>query len=267
MYVSDKENLLQADSLINHRLNPLQKYDLKLLSAHPFIVGIDEAGRGCLAGSVVAGACVLHRKLFESSDALEQSARINDSKQLSAETRDAQYAVLMDLQAEGLIDFAVASGSVEEIAEFNILGATRLAMRRAVEALAVRADGWTLPTIQATDTLFAYSADDTLSSHSGQCASRPPEERVRILVDGRPLKPFPYAHEGVVKGDAKSLAIAMASIAAKVSRDREMKQVAATYPEYGFEQHKGYGTALHRAVLKAHGATPIHRALFLRKVL
>ena len=114
-----------------------------------------------------AGACVLHRKLFESSNALEQSARINDSKQLSAETRDAQYAVLMDLQAEGLIDFAVASGSVEEIAEFNILGATRLAMRRAVEALAVRADGWTLPTFQATDTLFAYPADDSLLSHSG----------------------------------------------------------------------------------------------------
>ena len=248
-------------------VNPLQNYDQNRLMAHLFIIGIDEAGRGCLAGPVVAGACVLHRKLFESSEAVEQSARINDSKQLSPDARGAQYAVLMDLQAQGLIDFAVASGSVEEIADLNILGATRLAMRRAVEALAARADGWTLPTFQATDTLFAYQADETPSANSGPRESVPPELRVRILVDGRPLKPFPYAHEGVVKGDGKSLSIAMASIAAKVSRDGEMKQLAATYPEYGFDQHKGYGTALHRAALKAHGATPIHRALFLRKVL
>ncbi len=240
-------------------MNPLQEYDFARLATNPWLVGIDEAGRGCLAGSVVAGACVLNCQLFESPEALEQSALINDSKQLTAEAREAQFVVLEDLQARGLIDFAVASGSVEEIAEFNILGATRLAMRRAVEALAARASGWSLPTFQVTDTLFACQVDDT--------EVVPPEQRVGILVDGRPLKPFPYAHEGVVKGDGKSLAIAMASIAAKVSRDREMKQLAETYPDYGFEQHKGYGTAVHRAALKAHGATPIHRELFLRKVL
>jgi ribonuclease HII len=93
------------------------------------------------------------------------------------------------------------------------------------------------------------------------------ESGVRIIVDGRPLKPFPYTHTGIIKGDGKSLAIAMASIAAKVSRDRELLKLAKQYPEYGFDQHKGYGTAVHRAALHAHGATPIHRALFLRKLL
>lgn len=230
-------------------MNPLQQHDYRRLSETCFLVGIDEAGRGCLAGSVVAGACVLSRELFESPERLEQSALINDSKQLDAEARDALYAVLEDLQAQGLIDFAVASGSVEEIAELNILGATRLAMRRAAEALAARAEGWALPTFGEDDPLFRT------------------EPGIKLLVDGRPLKPFPYAHEGIVKGDGKSLAIAMASIAAKVSRDREMAKLAKSYPDYGFEQHKGYGTAAHRAALKAHGATPIHRALFLRKVL
>ena len=90
---------------------------------------------------------------------------------------------------------------------------------------------------------------------------------VRIIVDGRPLKPFLYTHTGIVKGDGRSLSIAMASIAAKVSRDRVMLGLAKTYPEYDFAKHKGYGTAVHRKALHAHGATPIHRELFLRKVL
>jgi ribonuclease HII len=122
-------------------------------------------------------------------------------------------------------------------------------MRRAVEGLAARAKDWELPLAAADGPLF--------DSESG----------VRIIVDGRPLKPFPYTHTGIIKGDGKSLAIAMASIAAKVSRDRELLKLAKQYPEYGFDQHKGYGTAVHRAALHAHGATPIHRALFLRKLL
>ena len=122
-------------------------------------------------------------------------------------------------------------------------------MRRAVEALASRARAWELPHAVADDPLFQSASE------------------VKLIVDGRPLKPFMYAHEGVVKGDGKSLCIAMASIAAKVTRDREMLGLANTYPQYGFEQHKGYGTAVHRAALKAHGATAIHRELFLRKVM
>lgn len=230
-------------------MNSLQAYDRERLSEYSRLIGIDEAGRGCLAGPVVAGASVFSQKLFESPDALVQSALINDSKQLSAESRAFQFTVLESLQAEGLIDYAVGFGSVAEIAEHNILGATRLAMQRAIEQLAQQADGWSLPHMAAADPLFQSASE------------------IKIIVDGRPLKPFPYAHEGVVKGDGKSLSIAMASIAAKVTRDREMMRLAEKYPDYGFAQHKGYGTAAHRAALMKHGASPIHRELFLRKVL
>lgn len=249
-------------------MNPLQQHDLEQLATDPWLVGIDEAGRGCLAGSVVAGACVVSRALFDSVEALERSARINDSKQLSACDREAQYAALGALRAAGWIDFAVASASVDEIARHNILGATRLAMRRAVETLASRADGWTLSPFYADDPLFSgrnHAGEVPPRTHSRKSVRR--AVRVRLLVDGCPLNSFPYAHEGLVNGDGRSLAIAMASIAAKVTRDREMVKLAKTYPDYGFERHKGYGTPAHRAALKAHGATPIHRALFLRKVL
>ena len=230
-------------------MNSLQAYDRDWLLDYSRLIGIDEAGRGCLAGPVVAGACVFSLKLFESPDALLRSALINDSKQLSTESRESQFTVLESLQAEGLIDFAVASGSVAEISEHNILGATRLAMQRAIEQLAQQADGWSLPQVAAADPLFKAATE------------------VKIIVDGRPLKPFPYAHEGVIKGDGKSLSIAMASIAAKVTRDREMLRLAEKYPVYGFAQHMGYGTAAHRAALIKHGASPIHRELFLRKLL
>ena len=230
-------------------MNSLQAYDRDWLLDYSRLIGIDEAGRGCLAGPVVAGACVFSLKLFESPDALLRSALINDSKQLSAESRESQFTVLESLQAEGLIDFAVAFGSVAEICEHNILGATRLAMQRAIEQLAQQADGWSLPQVAAADPLFKAASE------------------VKVIVDGRPLKPFPYAHEGVIKGDGKSLSIAMASIAAKVTRDREMLRLAEKYPVYGFAQHMGYGTAAHRAALIKHGASPIHRELFLRKLL
>ena len=231
------------------RMNKLQQHDFTQLQSVERLIGIDEAGRGCLAGPVTAGVCVLTRGFFESKQALALSNAINDSKQLSAQARAAQLAIIEQLRDQGLLDFEVASGSVQEIAEFNILGATRLAMRRAVEGLAARAEVWELPLAAADGPLFES------------------EGSVRIIVDGRPLKPFPYTHTGIVKGDGKSLAIAMASIAAKVSRDLALLKLAQQYPEYGFEQHKGYGTAVHRAALSEHGATPIHRALFLRKVL
>ena len=230
-------------------MNSLQAYDRDWLLDYSRLIGIDEAGRGCLAGPVVAGACVFSLKLFESPDALVRSALINDSKQLSTESRESQFTVLESLQAEGLIDFAVASGSVAEISEHNILGATRLAMQRAIEQLAQQADGWSLPQVAAADPLFNTASE------------------VKVIVDGRPLKPFPYVHEGVIKGDGESLSIAMASIAAKVTRDREMLRLAEKYPVYGFAQHMGYGTAAHRAALIKHGASPIHRELFLRKLL
>ncbi|MDA9317311.1 ribonuclease HII [Puniceicoccaceae bacterium] len=230
-------------------MNHLQQYDLDRLQSCTQLVGVDEAGRGCLAGPVVATACVITAELFESKAAVMLSSRINDSKQLSAEAREAQFAILEQLQADGFISFAVAEASVDEIAIHNILGATRLAMQRSLEEVASRKKFLSLPHSTAADSLFQDS------------------EEVKLIVDGRPLKPFPYAHEGVVKGDGKSISIAMASIAAKVSRDHTMASLDNEFPEYGFAQHKGYGTLSHRAALQKYGATPIHRELFLRKVL
>lgn len=231
------------------RLNGLQQHDALWLSSHDWLIGIDEAGRGALAGPVVAGACVINRAFFESTEAVELSGLVNDSKQLTAQAREQYYDQIQYLREKGLLDVAVAQATVAEIADYNILGATRLAMRRAVEVLAGRAVGWTLPEAAASGPLFAENCP------------------VRLIVDGRPLKPFPYAHEGIVKGDGKSLCIAMASIAAKVSRDRELTRLAADYPAYGFDGHKGYATKRHRTAILAHGASPLHRELFLRKIL
>ena len=229
-------------------MNSLQKHDIRWMDSADYLIGIDEAGRGALAGPVVAGACVIAKKIFERTSVIERSAQINDSKQLSSESREVQYALLIKLREEGLLDFEVAQGSVREIAEFNILGATRLAMQRAVDLLANRSNSWTLPVLKP----------DAPS----------PEVRggVKLIVDGRSLKPFPYIHEGIVKGDGKSLVIAMASIAAKVTRDRKMLELSDRYPQYSLARHKGYATKVHCEAILKHGPSEIHRELFLRKL-
>lgn len=230
-------------------MNALQTHDAALAAELPCLIGIDEAGRGCLAGPVVAGACVLRADFFENASAVARSTQINDSKQLSIEAREAQFAILLDLKEEGLLDFEVAQGSVAEIAELNILGANRLAMQRAVERLVARHTDLELPLLASAGPLFEAQAS------------------VLLMVDGRPLKPWPYQHRAIVKGDGKSLAIAIASIAAKVTRDRRMLELAERYPAYGFEQHKGYATKAHREAILTHGPCSAHRELFLRKVL
>lgn len=230
-------------------LNLLQQYDAAHLAGHEYLLGIDEAGRGALAGPVVAGACVLGHSFFQSGEALALSAEVNDSKQLSAAAREKHFKLMECLQQASLIDFAVASGSVQEIADFNILGATRLAMRRAVELLAQRNPQWSLPEAALEGPLFNGLAT------------------VKLIVDGRPLKPFPYLHQGIIKGDCRSLAIAMASIAAKVTRDHWLRQLHSEYPDFGFAVHKGYATLSHRKAILACGPSPVHREKFLRKIL
>lgn len=231
-------------------MNALQEHDAGLLVTHDWLIGIDEAGRGALAGPVVAGACVLTQEFFNSAEALTLSLAVNDSKQLSVGLRTSLFGLIELLQSKGLLDVAVATSSVEEIAEHNILGATRLAMQRAVENLAARTSRWRLPqTVMEDAPLFDNSTD------------------VKIIVDGRPLKPFPYAHEGIIKGDGKSLCIAMASIAAKVARDKLLCEIAQDFPLYGFPVHKGYATKAHREAILSHGPSPVHRKRFLRNIL
>ena len=230
-------------------LSALQKHDISYFSGNAYLLGIDEAGRGCLAGPVVAGACVLPAIFFENSDALELTAKINDSKQLSASARAIQFEVIESLKAAGLIDFVVAEASVAEIDKYNILGASRLAMQRAAELLAKRASDWILP-------LPAVDVDSSVSPSS-----------IKLLIDGHPLRSWPYAHRGIVKGDGKSLAIAIASIAAKQIRDKCMQELAKKYPLYSLEKHKGYGTKWHCEAILKYGPCAAHRALFLRKLL
>jgi len=183
---------------------------------YSLICGIDEAGRGPLAGPVFAAAVILPEGLEELG--------INDSKKLSEKKRDA----LFDMICEKAVAYSIASASEKEIDEINILNATFLAMKRAVEGLKIKPD-------------FA-------------------------LIDGN-RKPNTGVEEmPLVKGDAKSISIAAASILAKVSRDRYLLELDKKYPEYLFSQHKGYPTKLHYEKIKEHGISPVHRLSFLKNL-
>jgi ribonuclease HII len=183
------------------------------------VCGVDEAGRGPLAGAVFAAAVIL-----EDPPVIRGLA---DSKKLTAKRRDALAAEIR----EKAVCWAVASATVEEIDALNILQASLLAMRRAVEALQ--------------------------------------QQPASILVDGLFVPRVTMPARAVVQGDATVPAISAASILAKVARDADMLELHAAYPEYGFDRHKGYGTALHLSALQRLGVTPAHRRSFapVRKVL
>lgn len=180
------------------------------------ICGVDEAGRGPLAGPVCAAAVILPEGCLIEG--------VNDSKKLSEKKREELFDVIISTA----VSCSVAFGTVEEIERDNILVATMNTMKRAVEGLSVQAD---------------YA-----------------------LIDGNRLPPIEIPAEYIVKGDAKSMSVAAASILAKVTRDRLMLQYAEQYPQYAFEQHKGYGTKLHVERILEHGESPIHRPSFLKKI-
>jgi ribonuclease HII len=176
------------------------------------MAGVDEAGRGPLAGPVVAAAVIL--------DERNPIAGLADSKVLTARKREQLFD---EIRAKALC-CSIAQASVEEIDQINILQATLLAMRRAVEGLRLK------PAL--------------------------------VLVDGNRLPVLSMRAEAIVKGDSKVAAISAASILAKVTRDRWCAELDAQYPQYGFAGHKGYGTAEHLQALQAHGACPEHRKTF-----
>lgn len=193
------------------------EYDSNIRKTYPVICGVDEAGRGPLAGDVYAAAVVLNDSILIDY--------LNDSKKISESRREKLYDEIIK-KADA---YCVAVATVEEIDKINILQATLLAMKRAVEGLKIKPD---------------YA-----------------------LVDGNKLPELDIPAQYIVKGDAKSASIAAASVLAKVSRDRYMKKIAEKYPEYCFEKHKGYGTELHREMILKHGASDIHRKTFLKKIL
>ncbi len=233
------------------RIVLLADFDREYLGGRRFGVGRDEAGRGALAGPVCAGAVAVSAGLYSSVAALSSLRVLNDSKQLSREARESVYGELEKLKAAGLLDFEAAFAEVAEIEKLNILAATQIAMARAAGALNARL-GLNLARAGAAATLFGESPLDI--------------SKAQVIIDGMEMKKFPYAHMAAVKGDARSLAVAAASVVAKVSRDRLMEALAPKYPRFGFESHKGYGTAAHLQSLMLFGPTPEHRKSFLKKL-
>ena len=180
------------------------------------LCGVDEAGRGPLAGPVCAAAVILPRGLVIEG--------LNDSKKLTEKKREA----LFDPICEQAISFGIAFAGVEEIEEHNILNATYLAMNRAIAKL--------------------------------------DPQPALALIDGNRSTGITVQNRCIVKGDARCADIAAASVLAKVSRDRYMLEMSSLYPQYHFEQHKGYGTKLHYAAIREYGPCPIHRMSFLKNL-
>ncbi len=187
------------------------------LEGYKIICGCDEAGRGPLAGAVAAAACIL-------PDGLEIKG-LDDSKKLTEKKREELFKTIQ----EAAVSCAVATCSVEEIEQYNILECALLAMRRAIEQLEIKPDF--------------------------------------VLVDGNINRGFTISSKAIIGGDAKSPNIAAASILAKVTRDRMCYELDEKYPQYGFAKHKGYATKEHREAILKYGPCPEHRALFLRKLL
>ena len=214
------------------------------------VIGIDEVGRGPLAGPVVACAAVL-----KSPDAL---LTLNDSKKLSRPKREAMFEQVKDACA----CYAIASASVEEIDEMNILEADFLAMRRALQALGFPGLNETVPEIP-------IEVKDSFNCHPGLVPGSPFPSNILIAVDGNlKIRGVPAEKQmPIVKGDGRIASISAASILAKVFRDRYMDKLEELYPGYGFDKHAGYGTKAHLDAIRRQGYTPAHRKSFHPKGL
>ena len=233
--------------------NPRWTHDRKLAKEQLGVVGVDEAGRGCLAGPVVAGAVILPASFFSEASHRKATEEMNDSKQFNEEKREQLYEQVVALAEEQKIFVGTGQASVEEIEEYNIVGATCLAMKRALDKASKESGGLWQPEEKSSLELFEDKEGD--------------KKKWTVLVDGRPMKKLPYQHDGLVKGDTKSLAIAMASMLAKVTRDRFMRELHTKFPEFGFDSNKGYGAPVHLKALGKLGPTVHHRPRFLRNIL
>jgi len=235
-------------------VNPRWVFDRKEAKKAKGIVGVDEAGRGCLAGPVVAGAVILPSAFFQQAKNRKKTRDINDSKQFDEPKREFFYDLVCKLGEEGELCWGVGSASVEEIEQENIVGATCLAMARAMEQASTRSGGLWKPVPKPDENLFE------------QASSREEADWV-VRVDGRPMRRLPYDHQGLVKGDTLSIAVAMASMMAKVTRDRHLRALALDFPAYDFSSNKGYGSPKHLVALKEFGPTLHHRPRFLGNIL
>lgn len=203
-----------------HGRNQMNRYEYEskyYQMGYDYIIGLDEAGRGPMAGELVVAGVIFPKGFYDE--------KINDSKQLSEKKREALY----DLIVENALAYDIEIISVEDVDSLNVYQASKLGMEKCIENL--------------------------------KC------EKMFALSDAMPLN---YAdHEAIIKGDAKSISIGAASILAKVTRDRLMKEYAKIYPEYGFDKHKGYVTKMHKEAIEKYGVCPIHRKSFapVQKIL
>lgn len=196
------------------RLTDLRSYEQEMWDAgYQAVAGVDEAGRGPLAGPVVAAACIVSKEIWISG--------VDDSKKLAPNIRSTLFEILTNTSG---VFFGVGIVSSQEIDRINILEATKAAMCQAIN-----------------------------------CLTKTPDF---LLIDGLNLPNHTIPNRKIVKGDALSFAIAAASIIAKETRDRLMRECHLLFPDYGFDRHKGYGTEKHRAAIEKHGACPIHRMTF-----
>lgn len=213
----------EREAYLKQRLAEMKQFEAELCGKEArYIAGVDEVGRGPLAGPVVAAAVILPRDF--------DVPGIDDSKKLTEKKREALYSVV----TEQALAWGIGLADHRRIDEINILQATKEAMLQAV--------------LQAAETLRK------------KCGAEPDH----VLFDAMELPRLSIPQTSVIKGDSKSLSIAAASIAAKVTRDRMMVEYAREYPGYGFEKNKGYGTPAHYAGLRAQGSCPIHRETFLK---
>ena len=194
-----------------------------MLQKMRYLIGVDEAGRGPLAGPVAVGAVTV----AEGFDVAVEFPGVADSKKLSEKKREALFDLLEARAAQGDVRFLVSLGSAADIDEKGIAVVIREAVAKNVRVLA------------------------------------PEASAVQVLLDGALHAPEEYEQETIIRGDASVPLISLASIAAKVTRDRLMVALAEAYPQYGFEKHKGYGTAAHLSALREHGLSAIHRTTFI----
>ncbi|MDR1435250.1 MAG: ribonuclease HII [Puniceicoccales bacterium] len=207
-------------------MNERIAFDRETISNYAHLIGVDEAGRGPLAGPVAVGAVKISRNFLQRMDEFPFLSEVNDSKKLSPKKREVLFKYFFELRRQKLLQFTLSLRDHKIIDKINILEATTRAMNDAIGRL------------------------------SGPHA--------KILVDGKFVKNLRFDHCAIPKGDGKSFCIAAASIIAKVIRDRLMNYFSKKYSQYGFERHKGYGTAMHIDALKCHGPSPIHRLTFCK---
>jgi ribonuclease HII len=201
-------------------------FDREMMTNSTHLIGVDEAGRGPLAGPVIVCGTKISHDFLQHIENFPQLFAVNDSKKLSSEKREALFQYLLKLRKQKLIQFTTSSRDSATIDKINIFEATTTAMADVIARL-----------------FFPGT---------------------KILIDGNPLKRLSFPHFGIVKGDSKSFCTGMASIIAKVIRDRIMNFLGKKYPQYGFEKHKGYGTAAHISMIQQYGLSPIHRATFCK---